>query len=298
MAYSERVLRKKENVTGYLFVLPTLIGFLSFVFGPMVAAVILSFFSWDLFTPPKFVGLGNYRALLGDEHLLSVYKNTLILVGGVVSLEIVGGLIVAVLIEQRILSSLKYFLRTTYFFPYVISATAVALVWHLLLNPDLGVVNYYLSKIGIDRINWLFSTQWARFSIILLETWKNIGFYIVVFLAGLQNIPRQLYEAAEVDGANRVQQFFYLTLPLLSPTTFFLIVVGLINAFQIFDMPYVLTRGGPGGATRTVVMYIYETGFRFFNMGYAATVSLSLFVFIAVLTFIQFRMSGRWVFYR
>lgn len=298
MSYSEGMLKKKENVTGYLFILPTLIGFLFFVFGPMVAAVILSFFSWDLFTPPKFVGLGNYRAFLSDEHLLSVYKNTLILVGGVVGLEIIGGLIIAVLIEQRVLRPLRYVLRTTYFFPYVVSATAVALVWHLLLNPDLGVINYYLGKVGIGRINWLFSTHWARFSVVLVETWKNIGFYIVVFLAGLQNIPRQLYEAAEVDGANRVQQFLYLTLPLLSPTTFFLVVVGLINAFQIFDMPYVLTRGGPGGATRTVVMYIYETGFRFFNMGYAATVSLSLFVFIAVLTLIQFKMSGRWVFYR
>lgn len=264
----------------------------------MVAAVVLSFCSWDLFTPPKFTGLSNYRALIRDEHLLDVYRNTLILVGGVVSLEIVGGLIIATLIEQRINRFLKYFLRTTYFFPYVISATAVALVWHLLLNPDLGVVNYYLGKLGVSRINWLFSTQWAQASIILVETWKNVGFYIVVFLAGLQNIPRQLYEAAEVDGASKVQQFFHITLPLLSPTTFFLVVVGFINAFQIFDMPYVLTRGGPGGATRTVVIYIYETGFRFFNMGYAATVSLSLFIFIAVLTLVQFKMSGRWVFYR
>jgi multiple sugar transport system permease protein len=264
----------------------------------MIAAVVLSFYSWDLLTPPRFAGFGNYRMLLHDEHLLNVYKNTFILVGGVVALEIIIGLIIAVLIEQRFSRFLKYLLRTTYFFPYVISATAVALVWHLLLNPDLGVVNYYLGKFGIERINWLFSTQWARASIILVETWKNIGFYIVVSLAGLQNIPRQLYEAAEVDGANRLQQFFHITLPLLSPTTFFLIIVGLINAFQIFDMPYVLTRGGPGGATRAVVMYIYETGFRFFSMGYAATVSLSLFVFIAVLTLVQFRISGKWVFYR
>ncbi|MBC7217665.1 MAG: sugar ABC transporter permease [Candidatus Caldatribacterium sp.] len=214
------------------------------------------------------------------------------------SLEIILGLIIAVIIDQRANRFLKYFLRTAYFFPYVISATAVALVWHLLLNPDLGIVNYYLGKLGIGRINWLFSTQWARVSVILVETWKNVGFYVVVFLAGLQSIPQQLYEAAEVDGAGRLQQFFHITLPLLSPTTFFLVVIGLINAFQVFDMPYVLTRGGPGGATRTVVMYIYETGFRFFNMGYAAAVSLSLFAFIAVFTFIQFRMSEKWVFYR
>ena len=141
-----------------------------------------------------------------------------------------------------------------------------------------------------------FFTQWARVSIILVETRKKVRFYIVVFW--LTNIPRQLYEAAKVDGASEVQQFFHITLPLLSPTTFFLIVVGLVNAFQIFDMPYVLTRGGPGGATRTIVMYIYETGFRFFNMGYAATVSLSLFIFIATLTLVQLKISGRWVFYR
>jgi len=291
-------LKQKENIIGYSFVLPTLVGFFCFSLGPMLSVIVLSFFSWDLWTLPRFVGFNNYKALLHDVHFLNTFKNTLIFVGGVVTLEIIVGLFIAVLIEQKRYRFLKSGFRTVYFFPYVISSVAIALVWHFLLNPDLGVINYYLGKIGIPRINWLFSSHWARVSVIVVEVWKNIGFYVVVFLAGLQNIPKQLYEAAEVDGANRRQQFFHITLPLLSPTFFFLSVIGFINAFQIFDTPFVLTRGGPGGATRTIAVYIYETGFRFFRMGYAATLACILFACIALLTLVQFIVSRKWVFYR
>lgn len=289
---------KRENLTGHLFILPTMIGFLVFIIGPMIAAIVLSFFYWDMFTPPNFIGLDNYKTLFKDPHVFTVFKNTLIFVVGVVMLNVGGGLLIALALNRRIHAIFRYILRTTYFFPMITSVTAIALVWNLLLNTDLGIVNYYLGKIGIPRINWLLSSRQAKVSVILIEVWKNIGFYMIVCLAGLQNIPRQLYEAAEIDGAGGLQRFLYITFPLLTPTIFFLIIIGLINAFQIFDMPFVLTRGGPGDATRTVVMYIYETGFRFFNMGYAATVSLLLFVLIAALTLIQFRVSKGWVFYR
>ncbi len=291
-------LAKRENITGHLFILPTMIGFLVFIIGPMIAAIVLSFFYWDMFTPPNFIGLDNYKTLFKDPHVFTVFKNTLIFVFGVVTLNVGGGLLIALALNRRIHAIFRYILRTTYFFPMITSVTAIALVWNLLLNTDLGIVNYYLGKIGIPRINWLLSSRQAKVSVILIEVWKNIGFYMIVCLAGLQNIPRQLYEAAEIDGAGGLQRFLYITFPLLTPTIFFLIIIGLINAFQIFDMPFVLTRGGPGEATRTVVMYIYETGFRFFNMGYAATVSLLLFILIAALTLIQFRVSKGWVFYR
>jgi len=291
-------LAKRENITGHLFILPTMIGFLVFIIGPMITAIVLSFFYWDMFTPPNFIGLDNYKTLFKDPHVFTVFKNTLIFVFGVVTLNVGGGLLIALALNRRIHAVFRYILRTTYFFPMITSVTAIALVWNLLLNTDLGIVNYYLGKIGIPRINWLLSSRQAKVSVILIEVWKNIGFYMIVCLAGLQNIPRQLYEAAEIDGAGGLQRFLYITFPLLTPTIFFLVIIGLINAFQIFDMPFVLTRGGPGDATRTVVMYIYETGFRFFNMGYAATVSLLLFVLIAALTLIQFRVSKGWVFYR
>jgi len=291
-------IRRGETLTGYLFILPTMLGFSLFIIGPMIAAIILGFYYWDLFTPPKFVGLDNYKALLKDIHVFTVYKNTLIFVSGVVPLNVGGGLLIALALNRKFNVMFKYILRTTYFFPMVTSVTAIALVWNLLLNTDLGIVNYYFGKIGIPRINWLLSSRLAKVSVILIDVWKNIGFYMIVCLAGLQNIPRLFYEAAEIDGASGWQRFLYITFPLLSPTIFFLIIIGLINAFQIFDMSFVLTRGGPGDATRTVVMYIYETGFRFFNMGYATTVSLSLFILIATLTLVQFKISKGWVFYR
>jgi len=159
-------------------------------------------------------------------------------------------------------------------------------------------VNYYLGLLGIERIPWLNSSRWSPLAVILTDIWKNLGFYVLVYLGGLQNIPADYYEAAQVDGANRRQQFWRITLPLLSPTMLFLAVIGLINALQIFAQPYILTEGGPGDATRTVVMYIYEQGFRFFSMGYASTLALSLFAFILLLTYVQFRVSRRWVFYQ
>jgi multiple sugar transport system permease protein len=178
------------------------------------------------------------------------------------------------------------------------SLASVSLVWQYLYNTDFGIINYYLGQIGIARIPWLTSSRSAIPSIILLGVWKNVGFNFILFVAGLQNIPRHLYEAASIDGAGRLATFRYVTLPSLTPVLFFTVVWGLINAFQVFDSPYILTSGGPGDSSRTVVMYIYETGFRFFQMGYASSVALSLFAVVVVLTAIQFRLSRVWVFYQ
>lgn len=292
------MLRWREALAAYLFLMPTIIGFLVFILGPMIAAIGLSLYKWNLIAPPEFVGLENYHTLFGDARSGAIYLTTIKIAAAVVVGNVVAGLVVAVLLDQKMPALLRQFFRLSYFFPFVVSVSAVALIWTFLMNKDLGLINYYLGLFGVERIPWLRSSTWSPIAIIITDVWKNLGFNVLVFLGGLQGISRELYEAAEVDGASAWQQFRRITLPLLSPTTLFLVVIGLINALQIFVQPFILTEGGPGDATRTVVMYIYEQGFRFFNMGYAATIALSLFVIIIILTLLQFRLSRRWVFYQ
>ncbi len=227
-------LRRAEVLTAYLFLSPTLIGFVVFIVGPVIAAVVLSTYNWNMINPAEPAGLNNYKQLLSDPRLGSIYLTTFKIAVSTVLLKLFLGLIIAVLLDTKIHT----------------------------------------------------------------DVWKDLGFYVVVFVGGLQTISGDLYEAAEVDGSNRFQRFLYITLPLLTPTILFLSVIGLINAVQIFAQPWVLTMGGPGDATRTVVMYIFEQGFRFFNMGYASTVALSLFVVLFGLTILQFAFSRRWVFYQ
>jgi multiple sugar transport system permease protein len=258
------------------------------VLGPALAAVALSLYDYDVLTPPRFVGLANYAQFLKDARLPRIYVNTLLYVLWYVGATTVLGVALAVAAHRPMLAVWRYLIRTAYFFPVLTS----------LASTDFGIINYYLGRVGIPRIPWLTSSQWAVTSLVILGVWKNLGFNFVLFLAGLQNIPRHLYEAAAIDGAGRWAGFRYVTLPSLTPVLFFSIVWGLINAFQIFDSPYILTSGGPGDASRTVVMYIYETGFRFFQMGYASTIALSLFLIVVVLTLIQFRLSRIWVFYQ
>jgi multiple sugar transport system permease protein len=301
MAFSKIMsnpMRRAEVLTAYLFLSPTLLGFVIFIVGPVIASVVLSTYDWNLINPPTFAGTTNYNHLFSDPRLLTVYLNTLKIAASTVILKLVLGLFIAVLLDTRIHHWLRTFFRLSFFFPFVVSATAVAIMWSFLLQKDLGIVNWFVGLLGITKIPWLNSSIWSPIAIILTDVWKDLGFYVVVFIGGLQTIPSDLYEAAEVDGSNRFQRFFYITLPLLSPTILFLSVIGLIGAVQIFAGPFVLTMGGPGDATRTVVMYIYEQGFRFFNMGYASTVALSLFIVLFGLTLLQFLISRRWVFYQ
>lgn len=293
--------KTREAIAAYLFLLPTLVTFFLFVLGPMVAAVGLSFFDYNLLrwnASPEFIGFDNYRQLADDGRILSIYQTTLKTGVSVVALTIGLGLLIAYMLEQKMPAFLRSIFRMTYFFPYVVSVSAVALIWSYLLHKDFGIVNYYLGLLGIERISWLGSSAWSWVSVVITESWKSLGFNVLVLLGGLQTIPTELYEAAEVDGANGWQKFRRVTLPLLTPTLLFLIVIDSINAFKIFAQPYILTQGGPGDSSRTVVMYIYEHGFRFFNMGYASTVALSLFAIILILTLLQFRLSRRWVFYQ
>lgn len=290
--------RRREAWVAYAFLAPAFAGFLVFVLGPAVAAVALSFFEYDILTPPRSSGLANYVRFLGDSRLPRIYLNTVVYVVWHVGATTVLGVALAVLAHRPMHALWRYLVRSAYFFPVLTSLASVSLIWQYLYSTDFGIINYYFGRLGVPRIPWLTSSQWAITSIVVLGVWKNVGFNFILFLAGLQSIPRHLYEAAAIDGAGRWAGFRYVTLPSLTPVLFFSIVWGLINGFQVFDSPYILTAGGPGDASRTVVMYIYETGFRFFQMGYASTIALSLFLIVVVLTVVQFRLSRIWVFYQ
>lgn len=290
--------RRRESLAGYLFLLPSLIPFAIFVAVPLVAAIALTFTKYDILTPPKFNGLANYRQFISDPRLPRIYANTALYVLGTVSLETVLALILAVATNRKISAALRYFLRTAYFFPVLTSLASVSIVWGYLYHTNFGVINYYIRQLGGSTIPWLTSSSWALPALIFLGVWKSIGFSYILFIAGLQSIPRHLYEAASIDGAGALSSFRNITLPLLSPTMFFAIVISLINSFQVFDSPFIITQGGPGDATRTISLYIYEQGFRFFSMGYASTVALSLFLVILLLTLVQFRLGRSWVFYQ
>ena len=293
-----QAMKRREMITAYGFILPTLIGFLVFILGPMVSSFVISLYDWNLLTPPRFIGLANYTQLFSDMRLGTVYLTTFRLAVLIVPCNMTLGLALAVLLDRKMPMLLRNFFKVSFFFPFVVSGVAVSIIWTFLFNRDLGPLNYYLGFLGIDRIYWLNSSTYSPWAIVIADVWRNVGFYVLVFLGGMQAISRDLYEAAEVDGATLWQQFRRITLPLLSPTILFLIVISVIGALQIFEQPQILTNGGPGDATRTIVMYIYEQGFKFFKMGYASTVALSLFVVILILTAVQFRLSRRWVFYQ
>ena len=288
---------RREALTGYLFILPTLIGFFVFVLGPMIATFVLSFTDYDLFSAPRFNGLENFTRLFEDSRLLLVYRNTFIFAIAAVTGNVGLGLALAVLLNRRLPGILRTIIRSAYFFPSLVGLVFVAMIWQFLYQRDFGIINYYLGFLGIEPIRWLSSREWVIPSIVILDVWKNVGFAMLICLAGLQNIPSDYYDAASVDGANGWQAFRKITIPLLSPTLFFLITLYSIGALKVFDSIAVLTNGGPGDASRSVVMYIYELGFKSFDMGYGSAVSLTLLIIIAVMTIVQFRLARFWVHY-
>lgn len=289
--------RQREALAGYLFILPTFIGYTAFVIGPIFAAIGISFTRYNILEPAQFVGVQNYVQLFNDPRLRIVYTNTFIFTLFAVTFNIGVGLLLAVLLNRRMPAFLKYIFRAAYFFPVLVALTYSAIIWQFLYQKDTGVANYYLQFLGVEPIPWLNSRQWVMPSIIIMDVWKNTGFAMLIFLAGLQNIPDMYYEAGQLDGANRWQLFRHITLPLISPTIFFNLIIFMIGALQVFDSIMVLTQGGPGDASRSVVMYIYEKAFRSFQMGYASAVAMTLFTIIMVLTLIQFRLSRSWVHY-
>ncbi|OGO55593.1 MAG: sugar ABC transporter permease [Chloroflexi bacterium RBG_16_69_14] len=278
-----------------LFLLPSLVPLLAFTIGPMLASIGLSLLRWDLLRPPRFIGLDNFVRLAGDTRFHAAILHTIEFVAGYLPLVLIGGLLIALSLNQR-LRGLAIF-RMVYFVPLVTSWVVVSLMWRWLLDPRAGIVNYGLGLLGIQGPGWWADPVWAMPSVIIASAWKDLGFVMVILLAGLQAIPDEYYEAASVDGAGRWTRFRHITLPLLTPSLFFVLVISLINNLQVFDQVWVMTGGGPAEATSVVVEQIVRHAFSYGQMGYAAAMSWVFFVTLLILTAVQFRLQRRWVNY-
>jgi multiple sugar transport system permease protein len=277
------------------FLGPSFVALVAFSLGPMVGTVWVSFQEWNLIRDAELVGLGNYRELWGDEEFRRALRNTVYYLVGYLPLVTAGGLGLALLVNQR-LRGVSIF-RGMYFLPVVTSWVVVALLWKWILNPRDGVVNWLLGLLGIDGPGWWTSTTWAMPSIILASAWKDLGFVMVILVAGLQSIPETLYEAARIDGAGSWRRFRSVTLPMLTPSLFFVLIISLINGFQVFDQVWVMTEGGPVGSSTVVVEQIVKNTFSYGRAGYASAQSVVLFVIILLVTAVQLRLQKRWVFY-
>lgn len=285
--------RKAGVVT--LFLAPSAVPLLLFTAVPMVTSLWVSLHEWNLLTPMQWTGLDNYRGLFTDPTTRAALWHTVEYIIGYLPLVYAGGLGLAVVLNRKIPA--RNLFRAVYFVPVVTSWVVVALAWQWLLNPANGLVNHWLSLVGIQGPGWWASTTWAMPSVILASAWKDLGFVMVILLAGLQAIPTDLLEAARVDGASAWQRFWKITFPLLSPATYFVVVISLINGFQVFDQVYVMTGGGPDNASQTLVLDIYNETFRYQAAGRASALSWLLFVIVMAVTLVQARMQRRWVTY-
>ncbi len=284
--------KTKNNLIASTFILPNFIGFFIFTLAPVVAAMMLSFTSWDGANPMTFVGLSNFKRLLTDETFKISLYNTFYYVIGSVPLTIVCALGLALLLNQPIKGRSAF--RAIFFFPYVASLIAVAVVWNMIFHPDMGPVNNFLMNIGITNPpRWTASVDWAMPTIILANIWKSMGYYMIVYLAALQGIPSQLYEAASIDGASTWEKFRFVTLPSLAPATFFVSIMLTISSFKVFDLVFAMTGGGPGRATNVLVYHIYNTAFVEFRFGYSSAIAMVLFAIVLVITLIQFGIQNK-----
>lgn len=286
-----------DAIAGYLFILPVLLLFIILTLGPLVGTLLLSFSKFSLLSSSRWVGLSNFFNLFSDARMGVIYGNTLFFVFILVPLHVIVGLVLAVSVEGLTKGSAKYLFRTTFFFPVLATTASVAIAWGMMFDTSFGLINWFIGLIGAKAIPWLNSPVWVYVAVAIFSLWKFIGNSFIYFLVGLQSIPVELYEAAMLDGASPRQRFFRITLPMLSPTMFFVVVNLIIGAAQIFDEPYFLTAGGPGDSSRTVGLYIYETAFQYHNYSYGSAVALSLFLVILLVTLLQFKLQKKWVFY-
>jgi multiple sugar transport system permease protein len=290
---------RREALWGILFLLPSLIGFLVFYWLPILAGFALSLTKWDLLSPPEWAGLANFQRLLVDTGFRDALLHTVLFTLGTVPTGMALALAIALALNRGLRGTTFY--RTVYFLPVVSMVVASALVWQWMYLPIYGLINNILGIVGLPQPFWLTDPKTTLISIMIVSIWLRLGYNMVLFLAGLQGISRDLYEAASVDGAGRWAQFWYVTVPMLSPTTFFILMLSLIGAFQVFDQVYIMTPrsspGGPGGAAMTIVFAIYNNAFVFSRMGYASAMALVLFVIIFAITLVQLRLQERWVHY-
>ena len=290
-----REMTYRDSFWVIIFLGPNLAGFLIFTLWPVIMTFVLSLCSYDILSPMKFIGMQNYQNLFQDEVFLKVFKNTWVYTLTTVPIGVTLSLFLAIALDKSD-RGIRFF-RGAYFIPVISSMVSIGVVWQWLYNPEFGLINDLLARIGIDGPMWLTSDKTAMVSLIIVSIWKNLGYNMLIFLAGLQSIERNYYEAAEIDGASWWQQFRSITVPLLTPTTFFVLVMAFIGSFQVFDLVMMMTQGGPGRATSVVVHYLYQNAFKFFKMGYASAMAYVLFAVILVVTGIQMLFQKKWVNY-
>lgn len=287
---------RSEALWGYAFVAVPVLGFLLFALGPMLASLFLSFTSYDVLSPPELIGARNYERLLSEDFFAGkTLLNTLFYFLGI-PFGMVLSLLIAIGLNQKL--RFQAFFRTVYFIPTVCSVAALALLWKWIYHGDYGLLNTYLQQLGWEQPpGWLDDPALVKPSLIVMGVWANLGFNVVLYLAALQSVPGHLLEAAKLDGANAWQRFWHVTFPAISPTTFFIAVMSIIGGFQNFDQIFIMTRGGPEYASATWMVYLYATGFQYFEMGYASAMAWVLALIILAITWMQFRLSKRWVHY-
>jgi ABC-type sugar transport system permease subunit len=283
-------IRSTEERSGWALATPYALFLLAFAAYPIVFALVLVLLRWDLVTPPSFAGLDNVRHLATDGRFWQAVANTFVFLAIHVPLQIVTALALAVALDRKL--ALRAFWRAAFFLPVVISGAVVAILWSSLYATDVGLINELLARVGVAPVPWLTSPVTAMPAIAAMVTWKNVGFYVIIYLAGLQYVPRSCQEAIELEGATAWQRFRYLTLPLLLPQTLLVVTLSTINGFQLFIEPYVMTGGGPLRRTYSIVLYLYTNAFSYQKMGYAATIGVALAVMIGAVVAIQRRLLG------
>ena len=283
-------LKRREAFTGWLFVSPALIGFSIFTFGSMLYSLYLSTTDYNLLSAPNWIGFANYiRAFTEDQYFYPFFGNTFYFVVALVPIVLVMSLLLAILINKKAGPLTKGY-RVALFLPSITSTVAVSMVWLWIFNPDMGILNNFLTAIGFNDLPlWLGDPAWSKPALVIMRVWQMCGYYMLMFLAGLQTIPESLYEAAEVDGASVWQKFIRITVPMLSNTTFVVAILLVIEAFNMFESVFIMTQGGPLGSTSTIMYYIYEQGFINYNMGYASALAWIFFTIVLVITLIQYR---------
>ncbi len=287
-------LRREESIAGYMFLLPNLIGFLVFMLFPILFAFYIMLTDWSLAKPPEFIGLKNFDTMVNDRLFWKSLVNSFYYTFVAVPTGIFIAFWLALALNRKMRGII--FFRTVYFLPQITLTVAAATIWRWIYQPEIGMINHVLDWFGIDGPKWIHDTKWAMPSVIIMSNWQGIGFAMLILLAGLQGIPEEYYEAASIDGASGWQRMRYVTLPMLSPAIFFVVVTSLIGAFQAFDQFFVLTQGGPADATTPLTLYIFNNAFKFFKMGYGAALAAVLFVIILIITIIQWQLAQRWVF--
>ncbi|MFH5779874.1 sugar ABC transporter permease [Bacillus obstructivus] len=284
-----------ESFYGYLFTSPMILGFLLVMLFPLIYSIYMSLTDWKLLNDPNFIGTENYQRLVNDPDFLVVLKNTLIFSGGLVPINIILALLLALLL-QRNLKGIGLF-RTTIFIPVMTSIVVWSIIWKYMFGTDEGFINQLLGWLGIEGPAWLYDPKLAMGAVIFVSALKNVGLNMVLFLAALQQVDKNLYEASYLDGANKWKQFQHVTLPMITPTVFLTLILTIIGSMKVFGQIYVMTNGGPGNSTKVLVYYIWENAFKLFDFGYASAIAIVLFVIILVFTLIQWGVRKRWVFH-